>query len=395
MTVRDQDAALLFHTYRRLPLEITHARGVFLVAADGDQYLDMVGGIAVNALGYAHPAVISAICDQARRYVHLSNYFAQEPQLRLAEILTSATGLPRAFFTNSGTESVEGALKLARKWGIQRGKTEILSFNGAFHGRTFGSLSLMDRTAYREGFGPFLDGFRTIELNDTAALIGAVSNRTAAVVVECIQGEGGVRPLSQEFAAALQNLHRSGSFLLIADEIQSGVGRTGTFCAYEHFGLHPDVVLLAKPIGGGLPLGVILATEATAAVLQPGSHGSTFGGNPVACAAGHAVIREILDGNLLENVRRMGRRLLNGLSGIASRLPHIVREVRGFGLMVGMELHREGDPVVSATRDRHVLVNCTDRTVLRFLPPLIVGPDHIDTALGAVEDAMREVYGKP
>jgi predicted acetylornithine/succinylornithine family transaminase len=388
MTVLEREAALMFQTYRRLPLAVHRGEGVFLVADDGRRYLDMVGGIAVNALGYGHPAVVNAICDQARRYVHLSNYFAMEPQVRLAEALTRATGHPRVFFGNSGTEVVEGAVKIARKWGARHGKTEIVSLAGAFHGRTFGALSLMDRASYRDGFGPFLDGFHVVPHNDVATLRRAVSGKTAAVIVECIQGEGGIRPLGIEFASALSELHTRNGFLLIADEIQSGIGRTGEFCAYEHFGLKPDIVLLAKPLGGGLPLGAILAREEIAAVLQPGSHGTTFGGNPVACAAGYAVVEAIRKENLMDNARKMGKRLMDGLGAIASRFPKMVREVRGLGLMVGLELNTKGDPFVAATRERGVLINCTDQTVLRFLPPLTIEPDHIDATLAAVEESI-------
>lgn len=375
MDLLTRDDTTLFHTYKRLPLAVTHGRGMELFTADGRSYLDMFAGVAVNTLGYAHPGLLRAIADQAARYVHVSNYFAQEPQVRLAEMLTRATGFDQVFFANSGTETTEGALKLARRWGSSRGRTGLIGFSNAFHGRTFGALSMMDR--HREGFGPFLDHCSSLPFNDAAALEHTLGPSTAAVMLEFIQGEGGIRPATPDFVRTLSALRERHGFLIIADEVQSGGGRTGRFCAYEHFGLRPDIVTMAKPIGGGLPLGAILSSREIAGTLQPGMHGTTFGGNPVACAAGAAVIQEVLEGGLMNNAAAMGVVLRDGLTGLQKEFPSIVREVRGYGLMVGMELHRDGAPIVTAMREAGVLINCTDTTVLRFVPPLIVGPDHI------------------
>lgn len=391
MNLHAREAAALFHTYKRLPLEVERGEGVYLYTRDGKRYLDMFGGLAVNALGYAHPRVVAAIAGQVSRYIHLSNYFLQEPQVRLAELLAGRSGYPRVFFANSGTETTEGAIKLARKWGAPRGKGEIVALTNSFHGRTMGALSLMDKPKYRDGFGPFLDGCRVAEFNDRASLGAAVNARTAAVLLEFIQGEGGVRPVSQEFAAALDDFRKRFGFLIIADEIQSGAGRTGKFFGFQHYPVVPDVVTMAKPIGGGLPLGAILATEEAAGVFEPGMHGTTFGGNPVACAAGIAVMQEIESRGLVDAAARRGAQLKEGLSAIAAEFPQRVREVRGYGLMLGMELDRPGDGAVDAMRERGILINCTDSTVLRFLPPLIIGDEQIVETLGA----LREVLGGP
>ena len=389
MTTADREAAHFFLTYKRLPLDILRGEGPWLVMRDGTRYLDMFAGLAVNALGYAHPRVTAAICEQAGKYNHLSNYFLQEPQVDLADLLLEHSGFGRVFFANSGTEAIEGALKIARRWGSMHGKREIVSFTNAFHGRTMGALSMMDRQKYREGFGPFLEGFRMCEFNNPGALASAIGPSTAAVALECIQGEGGVRPITRTFADALRALQDQFGFLLIADEVQSGVWRTGSFFAFEHFGLQPDIVLLAKPIGGGLPLGAILGNERVAGVLEPGMHGTTFGGNPVACAAGVAVIREIQEERLMENASAMGRLMAEHFARLAAAFPSLIKEVRGIGLMQAIELTRDGEPAVAAMRDRHILINCTDKTSLRFLPPLIIGEEHVRQTCEALESVFR------
>jgi acetylornithine aminotransferase len=388
MALADREHAAFLHTYKRLPLEIDRGEGVYLITTDGTRYLDLLGGVAVNALGYAHPRVLRAIDEQIRRYVHVSNYFLQEQQIALAELLARYSGYPRLFFANSGTEAVEGALKIARRWGTAHGKHTILSFTNAFHGRTYGALSLMDRPKYRDGFGPFLGGCDVLPFNDPDALRKGVSSSTAAVLVEFIQGEGGIRPVSPEFARTLRELRDKEGFLLIADEIQSGLGRTGRFFGFDHFDINPDLVVMAKPIGGGLPLGAILANERTASVLEPGMHGTTFGGNPVACAAGVAVVREIMEEGVMDHAAAMGALLKKELEALRSTFPATIAEVRGFGLMVGAELTREAEPVVAAMRERKILVNGTDQTVLRFLPPLIIEEEHIRTAIAHLADVL-------
>lgn len=388
MSLLEREAAAFFHTYKRLPLQIVRGEGMYLHTADGDRYLDMFAGIAVNALGHAHPRVVKAIADQAARYIHVSNYFAQEPQIRLAELLIRFTGAQRVFFCNSGTEATEGAIKIARRWGSAKGKSRIVGFTNSFHGRTMGALSLMDRASYREGFGPFLDGCTTLPFNDVDALHNGVGPDTAAVIFECIQGEGGIRPLSADVAEALRQLRNRYGFLLIADEIQTGCGRTGQFLASGHFGLAPDLITLAKPIGGGLPLGAILGAASVADILQPGMHGTTFGGNPVACAAGIAVLEELEDHDVMQHAAAMGSLFLSLLRACAADFPLLCKEVRGIGLMIGLELIGEAEPVVIAMRERGILINGTDKSVLRFVPPLIVREDEIRRTV----DTLREVF---
>jgi predicted acetylornithine/succinylornithine family transaminase len=371
-------------------MEIERGEGMYLHTRSGKRYLDMFAGVAVNALGYGHPGLLRAIREQAERYIHVSNYYAQETQVQLAELLVRHTGFPRIFFANTGTETVEGAIKIARKWGSTRGKTELLSLAGAFHGRTLGALSLMDRDAYRVGFGPFLDSCRVIHQNDADALRGAVSKDTAALVMEFIQGEGGIRPVTEEFVALLCRLKKEHGFLLIADEIQSGLGRTGKMFAFQHHSVQPDLVLVAKPLGGGLPLGAILASEEAAETLQPGNHGTTFGGNPVACAAGCVVMQAITEGGLMENARRMGELLKQELEALAGAFPGRVKEIRGTGLMLGMELRSQADPIVASMREKGILINATDGTVLRFVPPLIVKEEQIRETIGALRRSLEE-----
>jgi len=392
MTLSDRETAVLFHTYKRLPLEIERGEGAYLIARDGTRYLDMFAGLAVNALGYAHPAVVRAISDQSARYTHLSNYFLQEPQIRLAEMLTVQSGYEKIFFANSGTEAIEGTIKLVRKWGSTRALREIASMSNSFHGRTMGALSLMDRPRYRDGFGPFLDGFRVAEFNNPDTLRECVTPKTAAVILEFVQGEGGIRPVSQAFVETLAELQEEYGFLLVADEIQSGIGRTGKFFAFQHYqGVQPDIVVVAKPIGGGLPLGGILTRPETAGVLEPGMHGTTFGGNPVACAAGIAVIEEIINGKLMQHAAEMGTLMSSEFEQLKAKFPGLITEVRVKGLMAGIELDRDADPFVTAIRERfHILVNGTDRTVLRLLPPLIVTADQIRTTVTALEKVLGE-----
>lgn len=391
MNFIEQEAKYFFHTYKRLPLEIDRGEGIYLFTKDGTRYLDMFAGLAVNALGYAHPAVTSAIEDQVRKYTHLSNYFLQEPQLLLAESLIRYSGYSKLFLCNSGTEAIEGMIKLARKWGSTRGKAHIISFTNAFHGRTMGALSMMDREKYRKGYEPFLDNFHVVEFNDPSALRKAVNEQTLAVVLEFIQGEGGIAPVSHELVGEINALKQRYGFLLVADEIQCGIGRTGKFFGFQNFQVKPDIVVVAKPLGGGLPIGAILGNEVVANVFEPGVHGTTFGGNPVACAAGIAVLREIMEQGLMQNAERMGQLLKSKFLELQHEFPALIREVRGYGLMLGIDLTRDADPVVNAMRERHILINGTNQTVLRFLPPLIINEKHIDETIAALRVCLSEV----
>jgi len=388
MNAQERESSYFFHTYHRIPLEIERGEGVYLFTKDGRRYLDMFSGLAVNALGYGHPRVLQAIQEQIVKYMHVSNYYLQEPQLRLAELLIQHSGYPKVFLANSGTEAIEGAIKICRKWGSNRGKRNIISFTNGFHGRTMGALSMMDRPKYRNGFGPFLENFFTLKFNDADELRHAVNDQTLAVVLEFIQGEGGVCPVTAAFVDDLRRMKSMFGFLVVADEIQAGIGRTGKFFGFQHFNIEPDIVVVAKPIGGGLPLGAILGNEKVSDVLEPGMHGTTFGGNPVACAAGAAVLQEIAERGLVDHAEKMGKLLQEKLLELKREFPAVVQDVRGYGLMLGMELKRDAEPVVSAMREKGILINGTSQTVLRFLPPLIIQEEHINQTVSALREVL-------
>jgi len=385
------EAEHFFQTYKRLPLDIDRGEGVYLYTKDGTRYLDMFAGIAVNALGHGHDGIIRAIEEQSRKYVHLSNYFVQKPQIALARLLLTSSGYDRVFFSNSGTEATEGAIKIARAFGSSRGKTEIVGFSNGFHGRTMGALSIMDRSKYRETFGPFLDDCRVESFNNPVGLRSVVSSHTAALVLEFIQGEGGVRTVTPEFIEAIESLRKEFGFLLIADEIQSGLGRTGKFFAFQHFGVKPDLVLVAKSLGGGLPLGAILGKSLVAELLQPGTHGSTFGGNPVACAAGLVVLTELIEHGIMNHAAAIGKMLMKELWRIQAAHSSLVAEVRGYGLMLGMELSVDAEPIAEALREKHILVNVTDKTVLRILPPLIINEHQVNKFVRALNEVLAAI----
>ena len=391
MNIIEQEATYFFHTYKRIPLEIVRGEGVYLYTKDGQRYLDMFAGLGVNALGYANPKVVAAIEEQSKKYIHLSNYYLQKPQIHLAELLVKYSGYSKVFFSNSGTEAIEGAIKIARRWGSRVGKSEITSFTNAFHGRTMGALSLMDRPKYREGYEPFLENFRVIKFNNAEELKKSLNEKTLAVVLEFIQGEGGIHPATAEFVAELRALKSTFGFLIIADEIQSGLGRTGKFFGHHHYEIQPDIVVIAKPLGGGLPLGAILGDENVAHVLEPGVHGTTFGGNPVACAAGIVVLNEIMEHGVLKNAAIMGDLLKNKLLALQQAFPSMVKDVRGYGLMLGMELNQECDSIVTMMRERKVLLNCTNQNVLRFLPPLIINKEHIEYTVNILREVLKKM----
>ena len=389
-TLFERDRTSLLHTYTRLPMEIDRGEGVYLYDSDGRRYLDFFGGLAVNGLGYGHPGVLEAIRSQSARYLHLSNLFPQEPQVVLAERLRAATGFDRVFFANSGAETVEAAFKLQRRWASGGGRREVIAFSGAFHGRTMAGLSLMDAEKYRQGYGPFLEGCTTLPFNDAQALREAAGPHTAAVVLECVQGEGGVLPMEDDFAEALRDLHAKHGFLLIDDEIQTGMGRTGGFLAAEHFGLRPDIVLLAKSLGGGLPLAAVLVREQLADVFGPGGHGSTFGGNPVACAAGIAVM-DALESGVMRNAASAGAMLQAGLRNLQAEFPSHIVEVRGLGCMQGIVCAQPAKAVMEHCLAEGLLVNVTRDRVIRLLPPLIITAEHIESALAALHNAFLQL----
>ena len=395
--IQAAEARLLLSTYDRNPILFVRGEGVHLIDDQGERYLDLLSGIGVNALGYAHPAIEAAIAKQSHALIHTSNLYYHEGQAELALRLTERTGLDRVFFSNTGTEAWEGALKLARAHaGLLRSEgkqigTKFLALEQSFHGRTFGSMSTTYKAKYREPFAPGVPGVEFVKFNDIADLRAKFSNEVCAILVETIQGEGGIRPLTQEFFAEARALTLSTGALLIADEIQCGMGRTGKWCAYQHFGILPDVTTLAKPLAGGVPLGAIVCTEEAARAIHAGMHGTTFGGGPLACAVAIAVIDTLEKDHLLAHVTEVGNYFLAQLRALALRHNAIV-DVRGRGLMIAAELDSAdlAKLVVAEMLKRHILINCTSDTVLRFLPPYILERAHVDTAVAALDEIFTE-----
>ncbi len=395
--IRAAEERLLLQTYERNPILFMDGKGVYLVDENGTKYLDLLSGIGVNALGYGHPAIEEAIAKQSRALIHTSNLFYHEGQAELALRLTERVGLDRVFFANTGTEAWEGALKLARAHaGLLRNEgktigTKFLALEQSFHGRTFGSVSTTYKAKYREPFGPVVPGVEFVRFNDAADLRAKFSSDVCAVLVESIQGEGGIRPLSQEFFAEARALTSTTGALLVVDEIQAGMGRTGKWCAFQHYGIAPDVVTLAKPLAGGIPLGAVLCTEEAARAIHAGMHGTTFGGGPLACAVAIAVIDAIEREGLLRNAIEIGDYFQTQLRWLAGRHDAIV-DVRGKGLMLAADLDSPdlAKLVVAEMLKRRILINCTSDTVLRFLPPFILKREHVDTAIGALDQILTE-----
>ncbi len=390
MNLRDRESQYLLHTYKRLPIEIDHADGVYIYGKDGKKYLDFFGGIAVNALGYNNPRVKAAIIGQVERYMHVSNLFYMDVQVELAEAICGISGYPKVFLTNSGTEAIEAAIKIARKWGSTRNKSGLLALSNSFHGRTMGALSLTDRPKYRQGFEPFLPEVDHVGFNNVNELRAKVNDSTAAVFVEFIQGEGGVNVISKEFVKELFSLKRKHDFIVVADEIQGGIYRSGKVFSFEHYGVRPDVVTMAKPLGGGLPLGGVLVDEPLQDVLGYGAHGTTFGGNPVACAAGLATISELSERKIGSHVTEVGKYLTQSLLELRSKFPGFISEVRGLGHMVGVECKIECPEIISELVSKGVLANCTNGNVIRLLPPLVIEREHVDLFVSRLGETVLE-----
>ncbi len=395
--IRAAESKLLLQTYERNPILFVRGEGVHLVDEGGARYLDLLSGIGVNALGYGHPAIERAIVNQSRALIHTSNLFYHEGQAELALRLTERTGMDRVFFSNTGTEAWEGALKLARAHaGLLRSEgkqigTKFLALEQSFHGRTYGSMSTTYKAKYREPFAPGVPGVEFVKFNDVADLRAKFSNDVCAILVESIQGEGGIRPLTQEFFAEARKLADSTGALLIVDEIQAGMGRTGKWCGYQHYGIQPDVTTLAKPIAGGIPLGAILCTEEAARAIHAGMHGTTFGGGPLACAVAIAVIDAIESEGLLQHATGVGDYFQQQLRNLAKK-HECIKDVRGKGLMLAAELDSAdlAKLTVAEMLKRHILINCTSDTVLRFLPPYVIERKHVDEAIKALDEIFTE-----
>jgi acetylornithine/N-succinyldiaminopimelate aminotransferase len=383
-----RERELFLHTYKRLPIDIDHGEGVFLFDKAGNKYLDFFSGLAVNTLGYAHPKIVKAVSSQISKFAHLSNNYITEIQLEFSEILLKYSGMSKLFLTNSGAESIEGAIKIVRK--ISGRDKKIFSLTDSFHGRTYGALSLTARPKYRKGFEPFLPNIDHIKFNDIDDLENKIDISAGAVFIEFIQGEGGINVITNEFADKLKVLKEKFRFLIVADEIQTGIGRTGKPFAYNHYDLAPDIIVCAKAIGGGLPLGAILVSEKLQNVFDIGNHGTTFGGNPVCCAAGKVVLEEVFNNKLMENASTLGDYFLGKLNLLKKKYPRNVLEVRGRGLMIGIEMTTGCTDIVSEMRERKILVNCTNLRVIRLLPPLIIQKENIDQFLDEFERVLSK-----
>lgn len=391
----DLERDYLLQNYTRYPLTLARGKGCYLYDTQGRRYLDFITGIGVNALGYAHPRMTKVIREQAGLLIHSSNLFYHEYQGRLAKRLVEMTGLQRAFFANTGSESVELALKMIHSHGraIHPEKYEIVALNNSFHGRTMGALSVTGQAKYRADFEPLIPGVKFIDANNLETLESVFNERTAGMILELIQGEGGIHPITAEFAAKARELADRHNALLVADETQCGVGRPGTYFAYQRADqvILPDIMVAAKPLACGIPLGVVVANEKAAAAIRPGMHGSTFGGGPLACRAALEFL-EILD-ELLPSIRRVGAYFHEQLQTLGAKFK-FVREVRGFGLMLGMDLTIPGKQIVLDAMADGLLLNCTHDTVLRFLPPYIATEKEVDRALRILRGALNKAKAR-
>ncbi len=375
--------------YGRLPFAIAKGKGSKIWDTTGKEYLDMFPGWAVSGIGHCHDKVVNAICDQAKELIHIDNSFYNEKQAVLGKMLSERSFGGKFFFCNSGAEANEAALKLSRLH-TEKNKYKIISFEGGFHGRTMGAVTATAQPKYHKGFLPLVPGFVYLPFNDVDALKAAFDDEVCAVIVEPIQGEGGVRPASKEFLTAIRELCDANGALVIWDEVQTGMGRTGKWFGYQHYDIVPDIMSLAKTLGGGISIGAIGVRPEVAASLVPGTHASTFGGNPLACAASIATIEAIEEEKLIENTNAMGQYTRDKLAELQTR-HSCIKEVRGMGLMLGIILDRPGADIVAACWDKGVRINCTQNTVIRFMPPMVVTAQEIDTAVGILDAVMTEM----
>ncbi len=385
----------VFDTYGRAPIMLVSGSGCRVRDSEGREYLDFIGGLAACPLGHSHPKLADAIALQAKKLIHVSNLFYIEPQIQLAKELVEHTFADKVFFCNSGAEANEGAIKLARKFFHDRGEHDryhIITMENSFHGRTLATLAATGQVKYRQGFEPETPGFAQVPFGDIESLKNAVNKTVAAIMIEPIQGEGGVRVPPPDFLADVRRLCDTTGCLMVLDEVQTGMGRTGRLFAHEHYDIAPDIMTVAKGLAGGVPMGAVLAVDKVACAMTPGTHATTFGGNPLAAAAGLAVITEILSDGFLDGVKAKGEYLKTSLKKLAQR-QSIIKEVRGIGLMQAIDLTMPGADIVVGLRNSGVLVNCTAETVLRFLPPLIISEEEIDEMITALDKQLEKVSG--
>lgn len=385
----------LMPTYKRFPVVLRKGRGVRVWDINGKEYIDCLAGIAVNVLGHCPRKVVLEVQKQVQRLIHVSNLYYTEPQVKLAKILIENSFADRVFFCNSGTEANEGALKLSRiymkkKFGEHR--HEFIAAENSFHGRSFGSLSVTGQEKYHHGFEPLLPGVKFVPFNDVEAIEKAITDKTCAVILEPIQAEGGINIPDKNYLKEVREICDKYKILLILDEVQTGIGRTGKLFAYEHFGIEPDIMTLAKGLGGGIPIGAILTKEEIAQTFAPKTHASTFGGNPVACAAAVATLETILeDGYLLDYCQRISKYFMKKLNGLKEKYPEIIKEIRGMGLLIGIELTDSGVPIVEKCLEKGLLIGLAgDGSVIRFTPPLIIEKDDVDEAVSIFDKALKE-----
>lgn len=384
----------LYPTFARADLAFERGEGIRLFTAEGEEYLDFASGIAVNSLGHAHPHLVDALTEQAKRLWHVSNLYEIPEQSKLGRRLADATFADVVFFTNSGAEALEAAIKTARRYHFANGHPErfrLITFEGAFHGRTLATIAAGGQPKYLEGFGPKVEGFDQVPFGDIEAVKAAIGPETAGILVEPVQGEGGLRPVPHSFMRALRDLCDDNDLLLVLDEVQCGVGRTGKLFAYEWSGIDPDIMAIAKGIGGGFPVGACLATSEAAKGMVHGTHGTTFGGNPLAMAVGNAVLDIVLAPGFLDHIRDAGLRFRQGLARLQDTYPSVIEDVRGEGLMIGIKCRVPNKDVISALRDQHVLSVGAGDNVIRLMPPLIIENKDIDLALDRLEAACAAV----
>jgi len=379
------------NTYARYPVLLVRGKGTRVWDLEGEEYLDFVSGLSVCNLGHCHPKVVKAIQDQAEKLIHVSNFYYIEPQIQLASLLCKHSFADKVFFCNSGAEANEGAFKLARKYAKEKmGKDryEIITMERSFHGRTLATLAATGQEKFHKGYEPLMPGFKYVPFNDIGAVKNAIDSKTCAVMLEPIQGEGGVNCPSEDYLKALREICGEKGILLIFDEVQVGMGRTGKLFAYEHDRVEPDMLTLAKSLAGGVPIGALLIKKGIADSFKPGDHASTFGGNPLATAAGVAALTTILEEGMLENCQKMGDYFISQLEEVKKKFP-FVKEVRGKGLILGMELKIDGSSIVKEMLKKKILINCTMGNVLRFLPPLIVTREEVDHVVKALEEVFK------
>ncbi len=380
-------------TYNRIPIMIDHGEGVYLFDSSGKKYLDLLAGIAVMALGYGHPKVVDAITEQAKRYIHLSNLYYMEPQLKLAEKLISYVGEGyKVFLANSGSEANEGAIKLARKYFRNKGmdsKYKVIGFEGSFHGRTIATLAATWQEKYQKDYIPLMPEFKKAKFNDLSSVEALIDEDVAAIIVEPIQGEGGIKNADEKFLKGLRDICDKYDIILITDEIQSGIGRTGKFLAQSYADIKGDIITLAKALGGGLPISAFVASPKVADVFSYGDHGTTFGGNPVAAAASIATLDVMEKEGLIEKNIEKGKLIIRGVETLKESYPKIIKEIRGRGLMIGIELFDKCSNMVTSFREKGILLNCTHGNVIRLLPPYIIEKEHIDIFLNTFEDILK------